>query len=152
MSTPFTPKRDDGVVGAVKSQPQSVAEDSSIAIASRSRSPLKFFLLVFALSIPFWLIGSVTALELLPGLPVSALMLVCPVTAASILVYSENQTAGVITLLKRSFDYQRVKAKVWYDPRITGLIVAFAAAIVTVVWVPRTLARHRKGCAPAAQR
>ena len=28
------------------------------------------------------------------------------------------------------------------DPRITGLITAFAAAIVTVVWGPRTLARY----------
>ena len=36
----------------------------------------------------------------------------------------------------------------YYDPRITGLIVAFAAAIVTAVWGPRTLARHRNGCAP----
>ena len=30
-----------------------------------------------------------------------------------------------------------------YDPRITGPIIAFAAAIVTAVWGPRTLARYR---------
>jgi membrane protease YdiL (CAAX protease family) len=30
----------------------------------------------------------------------------------------------------------------YYDPRITGLITALAAAIVTVVWGPRTLARN----------
>jgi membrane protease YdiL (CAAX protease family) len=30
-----------------------------------------------------------------------------------------------------------------WDPRITGLIVALAAAIVTVAWGPRMLARHR---------
>jgi hypothetical protein len=30
-----------------------------------------------------------------------------------------------------------------YDPRITGLITAFAAVIVTLVWGPRTLARNR---------
>jgi hypothetical protein len=30
-----------------------------------------------------------------------------------------------------------------YDPRITGLIVAFTAVLVTVVWGPRTLARYR---------
>ena len=28
-----------------------------------------------------------------------------------------------------------------WDPRITGLILAFAAAIVIVIWGPRTLAR-----------
>ena len=31
----------------------------------------------------------------------------------------------------------------YYDPRITGLIVAVVAAIVTVVWGPRTLAWYR---------
>lgn len=32
-----------------------------------------------------------------------------------------------------------------YDPRITGLIAAFVAVIVTVVWGPRTLTRNRNG-------
>ena len=36
--------------------PQSV-DDSRNAITTGSRSPLKFFLLVFALSLPFWLAG-----------------------------------------------------------------------------------------------
>ncbi len=31
----------------------------------------------------------------------------------------------------------------YYDPRITGLIVAFTAAIVTVIWGPRMLAQYR---------
>ena len=47
-----------------------------------NRSPMKFFLLVFALSIPFWLAGGLTDLQLMPGLPVSALMAFCPMTAA----------------------------------------------------------------------
>lgn len=38
-------------------------------IALRSRSPVIFFLLVFALSIPFGFIRAVTRLQLLPGLP-----------------------------------------------------------------------------------
>ncbi len=83
-----------------------------------SRSPLAFFLLVFALSLPIWLIGSVCPLELLPGLPVSSLMVLCPVVAASILVDREDKSAGVIQLLKRSFDYGRIKAKVWYIPAV----------------------------------
>jgi hypothetical protein len=36
------------------------------------RSPLTFFLLVFALAIPFLMIGAVTGIQLLPGLPVAA--------------------------------------------------------------------------------
>src|ERR1700758_1340350 len=83
-----------------------------------NRSPLKFFLLVFALSIPFWLAGGLTTFQLLPGLPIAALMFVCPVAAALILVYGENKTAGVIALLKRSFDYDRITAKIWYVPTI----------------------------------
>jgi uncharacterized protein len=71
---------------------------------------------VFALSIPFWLIGAVTGLQLLPGLPVSSLMICGPLIAALILVYRENRTAGVTELLKRSFDYKRIRAKVWYAP------------------------------------
>src|SRR5580658_6788795 len=82
----------------------------------RRRSPLNFFLLVFALSIPFWLAGAATGRQLLPGLPVAALMFVCPVTAALILVYGENKTAGMVALLKRSFDYKRIRSKVWYAP------------------------------------
>ena len=30
-----------------------------------------------------------------------------------------------------------------WDPRIVGLIVAFVAAIVTIAWGPKTLARYR---------
>jgi hypothetical protein len=53
-------------------------------IAARGRAPLKFFRLVFALSIPFWLIGAVIRLQLLAGLPVSSLMVCCPLMAALI--------------------------------------------------------------------
>ena len=59
---------------------------------------MKFSLLVFALSIQFWLIGAITRLQLLPGLPVSALTAFCPLVAASILVYKEGKTAGVTEL------------------------------------------------------
>jgi len=75
-----------------------------ITDASPRRSPLKFFILTFVLSIPFWLIGP-TAEQKLPlpfNLPVGALVLVCPMIAALILVYMENGSDGVKQLLKRS--------------------------------------------------
>lgn len=71
---------------------------------------------MFALSVPFWLLGAVTDLQLLPGLPMSAFALFCPVTAAAILVHRQNGTQGVIRLLKRALDYQRISAKAWYAP------------------------------------
>jgi membrane protease YdiL (CAAX protease family) len=130
MSSPFILERD-----GARQEPQmlpfppSVDEDSSNTIASQSRSPLKFFLLVFALSVPFWLIGAVIRLQLLPSLPVSALMAFCPLMAASILVYREHKTAGVIEPLKRAFDDQRISAKVWYAPIVLlkpgGMILTY---------------------------
>jgi membrane protease YdiL (CAAX protease family) len=94
---------------------------------SKKRSPLKFFLVVFALSIPIWLTGFLTPLQLAPGLPLSSLMLFCPVVAASILVYRENRMAGVTGLLKRSFDHRRIESKVWYLHAV--LLMPFIAVL-----------------------
>jgi len=77
-----------------------------------------FFLLVFALSLPFLLVGALTSLQLLPGIPVSGFAFLCPMMAAAIVVYRENQFAGVKELLQRAFDFKRVKAKIWYVPLI----------------------------------
>ena len=93
-----------------------------------SRSVSTFFVLLFACSLPFWLIGALTGLRLSPGLPVSALMFVCPATAASILVYRANRTAGLRELLQRSFDYARIRSKVWIVPT---LLVMPGTTIVT---------------------
>src|SRR5712691_1890130 len=87
-------------------------------IAKRHRSPLPFFLLVFALSLPFWLAGALTSSQLLPALPVSALAFLCPVTAAVIFVYQGSRSTGVKALLSRAFDFRRVKTKIWYVPII----------------------------------
>jgi hypothetical protein len=96
--------------------PPPVDEEVSNPVAARHRSPLKFFIIVYALTLPFWVIGAVTRLQLLPGVPVAALAACCPMLAAMILVYRENKTAGVTALLKRSFDFKRIKAKVCYAP------------------------------------
>ena len=90
------------------------------------RSPRSFFLLVFALSIPFWLAGAMSDLQLMPGLSVSALMAFCPMAAALILVHREGGGARVAELLRRSFDYKRIRSKRWYIP------VLFLMAAVNV--------------------
>jgi uncharacterized protein len=82
----------------------------------RTRSPFTFFVLVFALAVPFWMLGAVTTVQLLPGLPLSSLMIVCPLLAAAILVYRESKTPGVIALSKRSFDFSRIGPRSWYVP------------------------------------
>ena len=82
----------------------------------RPRSPLKFFLLVFAFSVPFWLIAAMFDVQLLPGLPLSALGAFCPLLAALVLVHRESNAAGMVALLKRSFDFERIRRKRWYVP------------------------------------
>ena len=57
----------------------------------RARSPLKFFLLVCAFSVPLWLIGAVIDVEWLPGLPLSSLGAFCPLLAALVLVHEERR-------------------------------------------------------------
>ncbi len=80
---------------------------------------IKFFTLVFALSIPFLLLGFIVkgATENLPiKLPISALMAVCPLIAAAILVYKKQKMQGVKELLALSFDFKKIKDKRWYAP------------------------------------
>lgn len=80
------------------------------------RSPLRFFILTFVLSIPFWLAGFLTEWQLLPSLPVSSLMGFCPAIAAIILISATEESAAVTELLKRAFDVSRIPSKIWYAP------------------------------------
>ena len=58
-------------------------------------------------------------------LPVSALQVICPLIAALILVYREDKLGGVRRLLKRVFDYKRIKQKTWYVPIIFLLPIIY---------------------------
>lgn len=81
---------------------------------SLKKSPLKLYILVFALSMPFWLFGSMKVNWLPMNLPLSALMFVCPLIAALILTYREDGAEGTKKLLMRAFDYRRITKKTWY--------------------------------------
>jgi uncharacterized protein len=99
------------------------------ATSSSRRKPINFIFLVFALSIPFWILGFIgpDTTNILPiKLPFSALMAFCPLFAAVILVYREKKSQGVKELLKLSFDFKKIKNKKWYIP-IVFLMPAIAA-------------------------
>lgn len=68
-----------------------------------------YFLLTIALTVPFWLLGALVSRELLPALPLSAIGVVGPVAAGAILSCRENGFSGLKDLLKRSFDFGRVR-------------------------------------------
>jgi hypothetical protein len=94
------------------------------------RSIGQFFVLVVVLTVPFWLLSAATGLMLAPGAPVAALAFVCPVTAAVILVYRDEQGAGVVALLKRSIE---VTSKRWLAPALLLL----PAVLTLSFWVLR---------------
>ena len=105
----------------------------------RNRSPLAFFALVLGLSIPFWLMGAATDLQLMPGLSVSALATFSPMVAALILVHRERRTAGVTELLRRSFDFKRIRAKRWYAPILLLMAGVNVAVYGLVRWMDMPL-------------
>jgi len=104
-----------------------------ITKATSSRMTVVFFLLAFLFSFPFLIIGSITGIQLMPGLPIAALSIICPMLAAIILTFISNKSAGVATLLKRSFDYKRIKVKIWYIPTLLLMPVV----MVLSFWVLR---------------
>lgn len=87
---------------------------------STSRSPLIFFLLVFALTVPLWALSTKVKVKGLPdNLPVTDIgATFVPLIAASILVYREEKFGGVKRLLRRAVDHQRIRQKIWYVPII----------------------------------
>ncbi len=114
-------------------------------------TPLAFFTLVFTLSLPFWMLGYVFDAELMPGLPLASLMVVCPalamdwvlwwavgtVTARVLIVWLYTRTGQSVfgislyhalsNLCWQSYPMQGS----YFDPRIDALVTV-AIAIVFV--------------------
>jgi hypothetical protein len=83
-------------------------------------SPYLFFVLVYAISIPFWVLNTIFPIKLpVDNLPVTDIAATfAPTIAALILVYREEKLFGVRKLLGRTFDYKRITRKIWYIPII----------------------------------
>jgi membrane protease YdiL (CAAX protease family) len=113
---------------------QSACEDTSKTISSRSKSSLVFFLLIVALSVPLWVLGLFVEVRGLPkNMQVTEPALAfTPLTAASIPVYKEDKLAGVKALLKRLFDFERTKHKIWYVPTILLMPLVYLLSYVGV--------------------
>ena len=72
-----------------------------------------FFVLVFVISIPFWILDAVHPAEMLAGLPISALGAFAPTIAALILDFREGGFPKTGELLRSSFDFNRIHNKIW---------------------------------------
>lgn len=101
------------------------------------RAPLVFIVLLFGLSAPFLLFGA-GGRQLLPGLPASAVMVVCPALAALILSWRERGSRGAAALLARAFDGARIRHWAWYAPLllIPPLIAVAAFAVLRLFGTP----------------
>lgn len=85
---------------------------------SQTDAPYAFFALVFLLSIPFWILGTVVDQDLMPGLPLSSLMVVCPGLAALTLRWRASGRRGAFVLLARVLDARRLRT-----PWLVALLV-----------------------------
>jgi len=85
--------------------------------STKRRFPWAYLGLVIIFAVPLWLLEAVTKQRLpVVNLPISALVAICPIAAALVLVYRESGHEGVKRLLKRLFDFKRIKNKAWYLP------------------------------------
>ncbi|MBU1048501.1 CPBP family intramembrane metalloprotease [Candidatus Bipolaricaulota bacterium] len=81
----------------------------------------------------------------MPGLPVSALMVVCPVTAAVILSYRQHGIQGVSRLRKRSADVHRLGSLLWLIPAALLKPGLFAISYAVMLWMGVSLPTHQLG-------
>ncbi|HEY1114034.1 MAG TPA: CPBP family intramembrane glutamic endopeptidase [Chitinophagaceae bacterium] len=94
-----------------------------------------FFSLVFSLSIPFWILGAYVDLSgRIPiNLPISALMLLCPMTAVIIVLW--NKKGAVRSLFKRAVDAGSIHNPAWYIPAL----VLIPSLLLTAYGIMKTL-------------
>lgn len=108
--------------------------------ALQGKQLLYYFLFVFVLSIPIWLLSSLLGNELpIPiNLPISVFLFVVPVVSASILLYRKYGFAGVKGLLGKTFDYKKINHRIWYLPSLLliPLIYLLAYIVMRVAGMP----------------
>ena len=79
----------------------------------KDRSLPNFLLLLLVLSVPCWVLGAIDDVQIFPGFNLYQLPLAMPMVAALILISREGGRAGVIALLKRTYDFRKIQSKVW---------------------------------------
>lgn len=77
------------------------------------RTPLAFFALAFLLSVPFWFAGAAVGIELLPGLPASAFMVICPALAGGLLTLRAEGRAAMKAFFREAVDFGRMRPWAW---------------------------------------
>lgn len=104
---------------------------------SPRKSPWLFFILVYVLSVPFWIVNIIYPMNLpIDNLPVTDIGATCmPLVAAAIIVYREGEPGGVRRFLARAFDFRRIKDTRWYIP----ILFLMPTLYVLTYWTMRLL-------------
>ena len=110
----------------------------SYANESQKNQPLTFFLLLFAITIPYWVFGG-KSLPIPVKLPVSALAALNPMIAALILSYRQSGSKGIKKLFGRAFDYKKIKNPIWYIPTLLLPLLVYALSYVVMRWAGKPL-------------
>lgn len=85
-----------------------------------------FFGLVALFTVPFVVLGGLTDIQIVPGVPLAGLAVVCPLLAAVICAAREGGRARIRALLARSVDLGRIPRKRWYLP----ILLLYPAVLV----------------------
>ncbi len=83
---------------------------------SPRRSLVRYFGLLFGLCLPIWVIGALHDVPLFPGFRLSQAGLAMPMVAALLLTFQERGGAGVLALLRRTYDVRKIRPRVWFLP------------------------------------
>ncbi|MCG8412774.1 MAG: CPBP family intramembrane metalloprotease [Pseudomonadales bacterium] len=101
--------------------------------------PIKFFLILFTISIPFWLLEMLPNEELaqfIPvNLPISALMFVCPALVAAFLLYREGGITAAKGLIGQSFDFRKIENRIWYIPIVATVPLIMVLSYFSMLWL-----------------
>lgn len=108
------------------------------ANASQANQPLAFFLLLFVITIPYWIFGG-KSLPIPVKLPVSAFAAFNPMIAALILAYRQSGSKGMQRLSSRAFDYRKIKNWLWYIPTLLLPLLVYALSYAVMRWTGRPL-------------
>ena len=93
------------------------------------KTPLAFFGLIAVMSVPFLALSGLSGIQLMPGLPIAALMSFVPAAAALFLVNRATGLAGAKALLARIFDGGRI-----HSPGLWLLIISIIPIRALIVF------------------
>lgn len=105
--------------------------DNQVNLNKEPVYPLQFLGLVFLLSLPFWLFGNFVGSEILPGLPVSSFMVVCPTIAGALLVWRAGGYSALRDFFRSALDCN-MRLWVWLVALGTMPLVMILSGVILI--------------------